>query len=139
MLLLAIIFYSPLFAQEQEEEIIDQDVQEEQLNENEVNAADEAAVEVPEEGKQPKQPAQRQQDKIQVECVCPEPIPQEEVAVEEQVAPAIFPENAVFNITPASEPRPVEEQQEESKLPPGYLEKLPPGYSNDQYKRIESY
>ena len=70
------------------------------------------------------------QNPIQVECVCPQNEVQEEVAQE----PSLFPPGAVFNVNPVPEvPVAPVEKQEESSLPPGYINQLPPGYSNDTY------
>lgn len=127
ILFITVFFGFNLFSQsevEKEQEIIS----EEQIEDSTLDTQD------------PVRSPQRQQDKIQVECVCPAPAPQEQVVEEEQAVPQVFPDNAVFNITPAPEVPTVDEQEkEEFHLPPGYLQELPPGFSNDQYKRIEPY
>lgn len=74
-------------------------------------------------------------ERIQVECQCPPPVQNEEVAP----VNSVFPPDSVFFIAP--QPAPVPEVQEETKpqenLPPGYGGKMSPGYSDDTYKQIQ--
>lgn len=126
VLILFLTFFSfSLLAQDQEEEKTIEDVPQREEQVSEPESQSEAETE---------SKPQQQQDTIRVECVCPTVAPSE--VQQEEAPPAIFPDNAVFNVTPAPSAQEIEEEKEEFNLPPGYIQKLPPGFSNDQYRQL---
>lgn len=108
-----------------------QDQEEEMAVENETQREEKMTEPESEAENKPEQ----QQDTIRVECVCPPAAPAG-VEQEEEIPPEVIPSNAVFNIVPAPVAPEIEEEKEEFDLPPGYIQKLPPGFSNDQYRQL---
>jgi hypothetical protein len=71
-------------------------------------------------------------DELPVPCECPEIDVQAQEA--QSTVNALFPQNSIFLISPYTEPSPPANQERE--VIPGYVEKLPKGYSDSSYKQI---
>lgn len=82
-------------------------------------------------------------DKIRVECVCPDNQAEREMAQEEvapEYIPSIFPPGTDVTIMPTPDPNtPTKVEVQERQYPPGYIERLPMGYSSDGYKPIGTF
>lgn len=83
-------------------------------------------------------------DKIHVECVCPNNEMEREVTQEitgsESYMPSIFAPGTAVTIMPTPDKEETTKVEIQTKeYPPGYIEKLPSGYSNDSYKPIGTF
>ena len=128
-LILLLLSSNGLFAQS--ESYIGTDAEEDQLTQEENEQLSEDV-----------QKPTKKSDKevISVECKCPENNKQEQEQEAESAVNSLFPPDSVFFITPdtgLNSAPPVQQMETERKdLIPGYIDKLPRGYSDDSYKQI---